>query len=78
VTVSSPKSLLQVIPYCNSVLHTKKTNVALSVLSLLIGTAVLVLLFLTGSLGKQHSLFVALYQLVWLVPAYISARVFVR
>ncbi len=78
VTCGSPKSLLQVVSYCGKVLHTKKTNVALSVLSVMISVAILLLLTLANSLGSLSSLFIAIYQLVWLIPMYISSRVFIR
>jgi len=78
VTCGSPKSLLQVISYCGKVLHTKKTNIALSVLSVMIGTAILVLLLLSQSMGTLNSLFVAIYQLIWLIPMTISSRMFIR
>ena len=78
VTCGSPKSLLQVISYCGKVLHTKKTNIALSVLSVMIGTAILVLLMLSQSMGVLNSLFVAVYQLMWLIPMTISSRMFIR
>lgn len=78
VTCGTPKSLLQVISYCGKVLHTKKTNIALSVLSVMIGVAILVLLLLSDSLGSLNSLFIALYQLIWLIPMMISSRMFIR
>jgi len=78
VTCGSPKSLLQVISYCGKVLHTKKTNIALSVLSVMIGTAILVLLLLSQSMGSLNSLFIAVYQLIWLIPMTISSRMFIR
>ncbi|MBQ7932381.1 MAG: hypothetical protein IJ334_15385, partial [Clostridia bacterium] len=78
VTCGSPKSLLQVISFCGKVLHTKKTNIALSVLSVMIGAAILVLLLLSKSMGSLNSLFVAIYQLIWLIPMTISSRMFIR
>ena len=78
VTCGSPKSLLQVISYCGKVLHTKKTNIALGVLSVMISTAILVLLLLSQSMGSLNSLFVAVYQLIWLIPMTISSRMFIR
>ncbi len=78
VTCGSPKSLLHVISYCGKVLHTKKTNVALSVLSVMIGVSILVLLLLSNSMGMLSSLVIALYQLIWLIPMTISSRMFIR
>ena len=78
VTCGSPKSLLQVISYCDKVLHTKKTNIALYVLAMLIGAAVMVLLTLSGSIGVMTSLYIALYQLLWLIPMMLSSKMFIR
>ncbi|MBE6541818.1 MAG: hypothetical protein E7672_05155 [Ruminococcaceae bacterium] len=78
VTCGSPKSLLQVISYCGKVLHTKKTNIALSVLSVLIGVAILALLVLSNSIDSLTSLFIAIYQLIWLIPMVISSKMFIR
>jgi len=78
VTCASPKSLLQVISYCGKVLHTKKTNIAMSTLSIMIGVAILALLLITNATGIVNSLFIALYQLIWIIPMAISARMFVR
>ncbi len=78
VTCGSPKSLLQVITYCGKVLHTKKTDIALGVLSVMIGAAILVLLLLAESLSVLSSLLIVLYQLVWLIPITIASKVFIR
>lgn len=78
VTCGSPKSLLQVISYCEKVLRTKKTNIALSVLSVMIGAAILVLLLLSNSMGLLNSLYIAIYQLIWMIPLAISSRMFIR
>ena len=78
VTCGSPKSLLQVISYCGKVLHTKKTNIALSVLSVLIGIAILALLVISNSMDSLTSVFIAIYQLIWLIPMVISSKMFIR
>ncbi len=78
VTSGSPKSLLQIISYCDKVLHTKKTNIALAILAILIGAAIMLLLVLSGSIGIINSLYIILYQLLWLVPMLVSSRMFIR
>ena len=78
VTSSSPKSLLQVISYCEKVLHARKTNTALGVLSLVIGVALLLLLLLAGSISVLTSFLLALYQLVWIIPIIISSKMYIR
>lgn len=78
VTCGSPKSLLQIISYCGKVLHTKKTDIALGVLSVMIGLAILVLLLLADSLTALSSILIVLYQLIWLIPITIASNVFIR
>ncbi len=78
VTCSSSKSLLQVISYCEKVIHTKKTNIALSILSIMIGAAILLLLLLANSMNILTSLIIVIYQLVWLVPTIIATKMFIR
>jgi len=78
VTCGSPKSLLQVISFCDKVLRTRKTNMALAVLSVMIGAAILVLLLLSDSMGLLNSLLIALYQLFWVAPLAISTRMYIR
>ena len=78
VTCGSQKSLLQVISYCGKVLRTKKTHIALSVLSIIIGASIVTLLLFADLLGSMSSLFIALYQLLWLIPTIITSRAFIR
>lgn len=78
VTSGSPKSLLQIISYCDKVLHTRKTNMALAILAILVGAVIMLLLVLSGSIGIMNSLFVMLYQLLWLIPMLFSSRMFIR
>ena len=78
VTSGSPKSLLQIISYCDKVLHTKKTNIALAILAIIIGAAIMLLLVLSGSIGIVNSLYIILYQLLWLIPMLLSTRMFIR
>lgn len=78
VTSGSPKSLLQIISYCDKVLHTRKTNMALAILAILVGAAIMLLLVLSGSIGIMNSLYVMLYQLLWLIPMLFSSKMFIR
>ena len=78
VTCGSPKSLLQVISYCEKVLRTRKTNIALGVLSVIIGAGILTLLLLSDSMGLLNSLYIAVYQLIWLIPLAVSSKMFIR
>lgn len=78
VTCGTPKSLLQVISYCERVLRARKANIALSVLSVMIGVGILTLLLLSNSMGLLNSLYIAIYQFIWLIPLGIASRMFIR
>ncbi len=78
VTCGQQKSLLQVIAYCGKVLRTKKTHIALSVLAILVSTAIVTILELADLLPGMNSLILTLYQLAWLIPTVITSRVFIR
>ncbi|MBQ2547125.1 MAG: hypothetical protein II557_12610 [Clostridia bacterium] len=78
VTCGSQKSLLQVISFCGKVLRTRKTHVALAVMSILVSAAIMTILLLANLLPGLTPLTITLYQLVWLIPALITSRVFIR
>ena len=48
------------------------------VLAMLIGAAVMVLLVLSDSIGVMTSLYIAVYQLLWLIPMLLSSKMFIR
>ena len=43
-----------------------------------VGAAIMLLLVLSGSIGIINSLYIILYQLLWLVPMLVSSRMFIR
>ena len=45
---------------------------------MLIGAAVMVLLVLSDSIGVMTSLYIAVYQLLWLIPMLLSSKMFIR
>ncbi|MBR3991578.1 MAG: hypothetical protein IKI91_05530 [Clostridia bacterium] len=78
VASGSPKSLLQIIPCCDNTVRTKRDCVALGIVSSIIGGLVVLLMSITGGLGHLSSLLVAAYQAVWLIPAFLISKLFVR
>ena len=48
------------------------------IVSSIIGGLIVLLLSITGGLGHLSSLFVAAYQAVWLIPAFLISKLFVR
>ena len=78
VTSSSPKSLLQIISYCEKVKRARKTNTALGVLSVIISVALMLLIVLSGSIDSLSSAIIALHQLLWIIPMIIASKVYIR
>ena len=78
VTCGSQKSLLQVISFCGKVLRTRKTHVAMAVMSILVSAAIMAILLFANLLGGLTPAVITLYQLVWLIPTLITSRVFIR
>ncbi len=78
VTSGSPKSLLQIIPCCDNAVRTKRDCLALGIVSAIISAIIVLLVSITGNLGHLSSLFVAAYQAVWLIPAFLISKLFVR
>ncbi len=78
VSTGSPKNLLHLIPYCDKTIHTKRTCIALTIMSMIISTMLLVIFGLSSSLGNINSLYIAAYNLVWLIPPFIASKLFIR
>ena len=78
VTTGSPKSLLQLIPYCDSTSRTKRDCMALGIVASVIAAIIVLLIFISGGISKVGSLLTAVYQLAWLIPAFLISKIFVR
>ena len=78
VTFGSPKSLLQLLPYCDKTIHTKRTCAALSIMSVIIGLMLLVVFSMSSGLGMLNSLYIIAYNLAWMIPAYLASKIFIR
>ena len=78
VTTGSPKSLLQLIPYCDNTTRTKRDCMALGIVASVIAAIIVLLVFISGGISKVGSLLTAAYQLAWLLPAFLISNIFVR
>ncbi len=68
VCVSSIAKLLRTFSFCESLRKVTHTNVAIKILSALAGIAIVLFLFFVGGLTKITTIFVLIYQLLWLIP----------
>ena len=73
VCTSSIANLLHGFAICDSLRHLFRSNIAMKILSLLVGALVVVFLYFIGDLNKVSGLFAILYQLMWLLPVMIPS-----
>ena len=78
VTIGSPKSLLQLLPYCDKTIHTKRTCGALTVMSVIIALMLLAIFAMSSGITSLNSLYVTAYHLVWVLLTFVASRLFIR
>lgn len=78
VTYSSPKTLLQLLPFCDKVIHTKRTCAALTVMSIIISIMLIAVLTMSSGIGFLRGIHVIAWHIVWMLPAYIASKIFIR
>lgn len=71
VCTASIAGLLQTFVLSDSMLHTIRVNSFVKILSLLAGAGALAYLYFTGNFAKVDTLFVMLYQLLWVAPVFL-------
>lgn len=74
VSRNSPKSLLQAFALCNKVLNTAKTGIMVKMLSIVFSVLIMAFLLVFASQTSIPSLYVALYQLFWMIPVYLISK----
>lgn len=78
VTYGSPKSLLQLLPYCDKTIHTKRTCGALSIMAVVIALMMLAVFSMSSGISMLNSLYITLYHLVWVFFSYVASKLFIR
>lgn len=78
VSRSSAKTLLELISQCTKVLACRRAGTVIGVISSVVAAILMLIVIASGSVGSLTSGVLAAYQLFWLIPAYISARMYVR
>ena len=77
VSRGTTKALLQTVGMCDKVIHVRRTNMMIKILSLIISIAIMVIIAISGTVGTVFSLFIAAYQLIWLIPMIITSKIFI-
>ncbi len=77
VSKASAKSLLQTLAICDRVLSASRTNNVLGIVSILLGMAAMAFFIISGMSITVAPLFIALYQLFWVIPVIAVARYYI-
>ena len=78
VTYSSPKTLLQLLPYCDKTIHTKRTCAALAIMSMIISLMLIAVFTMSSGLAFLRSIHVILWHVCWMLPVYLASKIFIR
>ena len=78
VSRGNTKALLHTVSSCDKILSAQKTGYIIGVLSAIFGAAVVGVMLISGSFSSLYSLYIVLCQLLWLIPAAITARLIVK
>ncbi|MBQ3100347.1 MAG: hypothetical protein IJC50_05080 [Clostridia bacterium] len=74
VSKKSARSLLKALSLCEKVNSCAKTGTFVAMLSVIIGFAISAFLLFQGLSGSVNGIYVALYQLFWLIPTVIISQ----
>ena len=74
VSKNGPRSLLSAFVLCSKVLLANKTNITVKVLSVAFSVVLMAFFLIFGKIVAIPSLFVALYQIFWMVPVFLFSR----
>ncbi len=77
VSRRSVKSLLRTVALCERVSSVIKTDLAVGILSMIIGAVVMIFIHAFGLSGVFPSLYALLYQLFWLIPVAVISKLLV-
>ncbi len=77
VSKSGSKSLLQTLSLCDKVSYMTRTNVVIKIFAMFVSVVLLGFVLALGHTADLASLYVALYQLFWILPMAIIAKLFI-
>ena len=74
VSKKSAKALLRTFTLCDKVKHVTRSNLVVSILTMVVGLILSLAVAMLGTIAGISSVYVALFQLFWLVPVYLLSR----
>ena len=78
VSRSTAKTLLQILSDCTKVLAARRVGITIGVISSIISFVLMILVLLAGRTEALNSGVLFIYQLFWLIPSLLTARMYVR
>lgn len=74
---NSAKALLQTLSLCDKVTGVTKNNLIVKIFSLVISVILSAIIMILGMAASVPSVFIALYQVFWMIPMIIITRIFI-
>ena len=77
ISRGTPRSLLQTCVLCAKVLYATRTAFTVKILSVVFSVLLMAFLMMFGGGVTVPSLYVAIYQLFWLIPVFMISKVYI-
>ncbi|MDD4773069.1 MAG: hypothetical protein PHZ09_05620 [Eubacteriales bacterium] len=77
VSKNSAKSLLKTLSLCDKVVNISKNNTVVKIFAIIISFIVSFIIFMLEKSVSIPSLYIALYQIFWIIPMIIITRIFI-
>lgn len=74
VSKKSAKAMMQTYSLCDKVLHAMKTGVMIKTIAMVFSFVIVAFAIVAKAGGVIYSLYVALYQIVWMIPTVIISK----
>lgn len=75
VSKNSAKTLLQTLSLCDKVINVTKNNIIVKIFSIVISIILSVMIFILGKSTSIPSVYIALYQIFWMIPMIIITHI---
>lgn len=77
-STGSLKGMIKTLMLCDRLCNLSKTNLAMKIVSAVIGAVIVGLVIGAGATGSFLSIIPALYQLFWMIPMFLVSKVYIR
>lgn len=77
VSTESPKALMQTVIMCGNLYNVLRTNSILKAVSVVVSLCIMAFVSVISASSGIHSLYVALYQLFWMLPPLLISKLYI-